>query len=646
MKQLFKTFLLWLLIFVQVLGQVSKPIYTSKISQNSSNSKYAGLYWIQTKKTNGDIATQWYWINTNSVGVISPVKAKRLNGYFSSESNALANLPSGYSIVTGGGSDFETVTLPAIIAGTNDVAPNYYGLSDFPTTPVNTTQYYPKLIQGSGVEYNNVGGVQVAARGLATGFGNQRMWTAAELGAEHRSLWRMYSPSNVGDYEGHGGAEANILFNNHSRDKNEQAVSLKWFLSDTETYQWFQGQNMPLFLKGFINTAVTRYSSFTLYAYGRALTAEYPTFNPRGDERYVFPKIDPTLLASHTVSSGVIQSYLANKQIVFDCSTYYKATLPQSTELWQKSGANYITDGDGNRIPVDTQVSETIRGVTHTWGLKDPNAAPDVVSGENYRRKIHEWQLGVIQPYIIYARIVTAMKMIKGLSSQTDISDFHSTSAYKLGIVGRLTCEANTWTSAYRPLDQTSAATLSFLGLGLAKNMWWWDSFNGVDGLTTANSANEGNQVMYNDGYSTYRHDWHNGALRQSWGVNYWLQKNNRDYGFGKSTNKLLFFTDYKQLDATREMLGFGEISNDRVQVVLHYPYLGLGETCTVTLGNTQNGVTHTITLNGYKDVKAGVYQFAGVTNLQPSQVKISYVTVRNKDNGSNTVSTFYGNRY
>lgn len=101
-----KKLLLLLLLAAQMVGfgQTSSPIGTGTIASNPAL-KYAGLFRYKVKKVNGDTTSQFGWVNTNVQGVIVDSRAKRLNGYFSSTTTALANLPVTYSI--GSGVDFQ-----------------------------------------------------------------------------------------------------------------------------------------------------------------------------------------------------------------------------------------------------------------------------------------------------------------------------------------------------------------------------------------------------------------------------------------------------------------------------------------------------------------------------------------------------------
>lgn len=95
--------LLLILLGFGVFGQTSKPVFTDKVGYTSSQQKYASLYVKKTKQKNGSLTTQYYWIPSDANGVQNPKVSRRLNGYFQNESEALSNLPSGYSLVTTGG---------------------------------------------------------------------------------------------------------------------------------------------------------------------------------------------------------------------------------------------------------------------------------------------------------------------------------------------------------------------------------------------------------------------------------------------------------------------------------------------------------------------------------------------------------------
>lgn len=184
-----------------------------------------------------------------------------------------------------------------------------------------------------------------------------------------------------------------------------------------------------------------------------------------------------------------------------------------------------------------------------------------------------------------------------------------------------------------RALPCITSEICSLLALCLTGNLYWWDGYSTVYGIPLANASNDGSQLKHSaEPYETvaYR-DWHNGMVRQSWASNYLYQQYNRDYGLFTNADKLLFFTDVFLLDARRELLGFGRYNstNGNVFICLNYPITEYDETCVVTIGNTQNSVTHTVTLTGRCNISKNVYQFAGTSNLQPNQIWIQYTTIK-----------------
>ena len=76
----------------------TKPKFMDEIIYNSSTQKYASLY-FKSEKVDGSTTAidQFYWINTDSAGVILDYRSNMLNGWSSSKATALANLPAGYS---------------------------------------------------------------------------------------------------------------------------------------------------------------------------------------------------------------------------------------------------------------------------------------------------------------------------------------------------------------------------------------------------------------------------------------------------------------------------------------------------------------------------------------------------------------------
>ncbi|HEY1056281.1 MAG TPA: hypothetical protein VGE24_14140, partial [Emticicia sp.] len=74
----------------------SKPVYQNYVYQNGS--LYCALYKRRVINTSGTGADQWYWMPTNQSGDIIDFRANALNAgaTYTSEANALANIPSGY----------------------------------------------------------------------------------------------------------------------------------------------------------------------------------------------------------------------------------------------------------------------------------------------------------------------------------------------------------------------------------------------------------------------------------------------------------------------------------------------------------------------------------------------------------------------
>lgn len=363
---------------------------------------------------------------------------------------------------------------------------------------------------------------------------------------------------------------------------------------------------------------------------------EFPSWNPQGNINYVFPKMDPALLANHTTPSGLINSEHANKDVIFDCVTYSKAILPSVGYVYQKDGGgNFVIDSNGDRVYRTTTFSQSLRdGNSFTYGLPFDRTDPE--SGENYCRVVPEWHIAMTQPYILYARAVTALQSLAILSNvpNNDISSILHTSPYKLGFTIRGTTEANTWGHEGFPLDKATTRISGLIGMILTKNVWLWDGITNNSGLSNNGSGihqavNQGQKsnLVISGVFGQY--DWHNGFFRQMLALQYENRKLNRDYGFRKKSCKILTFTDYRQIESKREILGFGELEGNSVDIVLMYPFLEVGETCTVTIGNTQNSQTFTVTLNGMNDIKHGQYTFTGVTNLQPNQVWIQYQSVK-----------------
>lgn len=152
-----------------------------------------------------------------------------------------------------------------------------------------------------------------------------------------------------------------------------------------------------MFIYGFIDEAVKRNPNFRIWFYGVALTKYYVSFNIQGDGRYVFPKINPDLVNDIKLTNNVVQSLHANRNCIFDCTTYAKAAMPKTTQVYQKIGSTFLTDGSGNRLYRTSSFSETYRGITHTWNLAlgEVPEGIDTVSDERYAMYMPEWHIAM-----------------------------------------------------------------------------------------------------------------------------------------------------------------------------------------------------------------------------------------------------------
>jgi hypothetical protein len=73
----------------------SKPEFQGIVLKDSGVN-YCGLFKSRVVPVSGSPATQYYWFPTNSSGDIMDYRDNELNGTFTSDTNALANYPSGY----------------------------------------------------------------------------------------------------------------------------------------------------------------------------------------------------------------------------------------------------------------------------------------------------------------------------------------------------------------------------------------------------------------------------------------------------------------------------------------------------------------------------------------------------------------------
>jgi hypothetical protein len=638
--KIMKKLLVFVLIVVWKIGfcQTSVPLYQNKTVQNTTNAnKYASVYKYSYRQANQTII-KYAWIESDLFGG-NIVRGKRLGVTYPDYATAEANTPVGYGSITNPNALFETTVLPNYVSGADDPPTNYLNISGFPTTPPTTTNFAVNLIQGSSVEYLGVGGAEIVSKGLATGNGNNRMWSLAEVSNDNRSHWNVHQSNGIStpsQYETFGDNEA-VAVSGQRTDRLGAAVYPKWYMADNETFEWENVANHSAFIKGFYNRAKLFNPNFVYYMYGKKLTLQFPTWNPQGNVNYVFPKIDPVLLANHTTPSGLINTEHANKDVIFDCVTYAKALLPNSGFVYEKDGnGNFVIDGNGNRVYRNSGFQNTTReGQVFSYGMPW-SGGTDPISGENYAQVVPEWHIAMTQPYVFYARAITALQSLAILAGvpNNDITTIIGTSPYQLGFTVRATSEANTWGHEGLALDKASTQISGLIGMILTKNLWIWDSNNNNSGLSNNGSGihqavNQGqlSNLILAGVFGQY--NWHNGFFRQMLALQYENRKLNRDYGFRKKTTKILTFTDYREIEAKAELLGFGELEGNSIDLVLMYPLLEVGEQCVVTVGNTQNTQTFQVTLDGMNDVEHRQFTFSGVSNLQANQVWVQYNSVK-----------------
>ncbi len=80
---------------------ISKPVYQGVTYKDDTTGKYASVYLVLGKNDeNGSTITDYYWIESSSVGVVNDKRNNKLNGRFDDLAGAIATPPSGYGEIT------------------------------------------------------------------------------------------------------------------------------------------------------------------------------------------------------------------------------------------------------------------------------------------------------------------------------------------------------------------------------------------------------------------------------------------------------------------------------------------------------------------------------------------------------------------
>ncbi|WP_337043873.1 beta-galactosidase [Emticicia sp. 17c] len=77
---------------------ITKPVFKNFVLSNSG--LYCGLYYRKVLSKTNAVGEQWYWMPTNRSGNITDMRANSLNGYYATDTAALANYPAGYTLLT------------------------------------------------------------------------------------------------------------------------------------------------------------------------------------------------------------------------------------------------------------------------------------------------------------------------------------------------------------------------------------------------------------------------------------------------------------------------------------------------------------------------------------------------------------------
>ncbi|PLK44496.1 hypothetical protein [Emticicia sp. TH156] len=598
---------------------------------------------------------QYLWFTTDATG--KPLnRGGQVKGTSLEESltEAKLNMPVVYRavpVLENPNLNWEQTVLPGLISGLTDIPNmNSLGLSVFPSAPVSPSgNIRAELWWGDAPLFRgNAEGIR--ALGLATAFDHNRAFDTTAMPVSERYTWNIpperYAFDSVEQNEINGAGEYNInMFGagGTRRDKNNNVIKIPRVHWDIELGSWTEAK-AAAFYKGFHNAALADNPDFVSIVYGKPAVRQYRAFWRQssfyydGDAVPDRQKLYPFMKAgvNYQEPSGAIDAYFQHKNIYFNILySYPSAPLPLSTAMYKKSGGAIVNDGSGERDFVDHGFDEVQRGLNMHWSPNEGHENDPVNDDQGpYKHWIHEAFLAVYGGYAHYANAVFNLRAFAG---SNDISHVIN-GPYKTCWMLRTTNESNSWTNAYRPLDRYTTKLYVVMGFMFTDKVLWWAGWTGTLGFTDDGSGlypltNEGSALTQAgiEGLDPYPKNVHLGAERQSLAISYAIRMKNRDFGLYGSNDQLCVFTDPMQIQPRAELIGLGRLRANHLDILLAEPRLEAGETLSVTIGNTVNGVTFTRVLNegGIKDPLWETFTFPGAGNLTPGQVWIQYTSIK-----------------
>ena len=617
------------------------------MAQESDN--YAKVY---KRKVSDQVQYLWYTTNfagekTNRGGIVKGTDV------YTTLALAEANLPVGYSAsVTppNPNENWEQDVLPKLISGLADITTmNTLGMSVFPSAPVVPSGTIRAELWWGDAPLFRGNGEAIRALGLATAFDHNKAFDQATMPLSERYTWNIppdaYAFDSIEDVYAHGQDEYTFMFGPYGsrRDKNNNVIKIPRVHWDIELGFWEEAK-AAAFYKGYHDAAMADNPDFVTIVYGKPAIRTYKPFWRQStyyydsdivpDRQKLYPFMKPGI--DYQEPMGEIDEYFENKNIYINILySYPSAPLPLTIPMYKKSGGVIVLDEVGERDFVDFGIDEVQRGVNMNWAPNEGHEN-DPVNGDQgpYKHWIHEAFLGVYGGFAHYANAVFNLRV---LHDNDDISNAINGNIKTCWML-RNTNESNSWTNSYRPLDRYTTKLYIVMGFMFADKVLWWTGWTGSNGFTDNGSGlypivNEGNPYPQAgiEGMDAYAKNVHMGAERQSLAISYAIRMKNRDFGLYGSEDQLCVFTDPYKIQPVAEIIGVGRLKGNHLDLLIAEPRLELGETITVTIGNTVNGITFTRVLNagGIKDPIWETFTFAGAGTLTPSQVWIQYTSIK-----------------
>lgn len=633
---------------------------TKTVKKNSES------YWAKVFKRKVQSAIQFLWYTSNEDGSkLNRGGQLKNTTIYSSLASAEAAIPSGYALVVAPpnpNSAWESNVLPGLISGTSDIGTlNSMGLSVFPSTPVSPGgSIRAELWWGDAVVFR--GNVEtIRALGLATAFDHNKSFTLAELPLSERYTWNIppddYAGHSLSQVQTDGANEFTYMFgaSGSRRDKSGNVIKIPRVHWDIEQGFWTEDRSRAFYV-GFHNAAIADNPNFITILYGKPSIRTFKPFWRQSTfwydsdatsfpyRNYLYPFMKSS--TNYQEPMGSLDSYFQNKNIYVNIlRSYPSAPLPLTKSMYKRDASNNIAvDTYQERDFIDYGIDETQRGSFNFHWEPNEGHENDTVNGDQgpYKHWIHEAFLGVYQGYAHYADAVFALRTLAGSSNISNQINGNIKTCWML----RTTNESNSWSGNYRPLDRYTTKLYVVMGFMMADKMLWWSGWFGAEGITDNGTGvnqltNEGNPLIQAgiEGLEGLTKNIHLGAERQSLAINYKIRTLNRDYGLYGSSDKLCVFCDPMQVQPRAEIIGVGRLKDNILDLLIAEPRLETGETLSVLIGNTVNGVTFTEVLNtgGVKDPIWKTFIFTGAGTLTPAQVWIQYTTIKNvlvKKNG------------